>query len=144
MLDKLFFESFLRLNNVSAHASAVEIKTLLTQAHWPKEEIEEALLLSNTNGPVSAAPLGAHEQVFRPDMDWSSSKLSSLLGIDVVIDPKTFRLTEEKERVANTGKKILIGLAITLVALAIAAGIGLGLLYFFKIGQFHTHTQNII
>lgn len=45
MTDKRFVESFLRLNNVGADAPTAEIKKVLAQAHWPPEEIEEALLV---------------------------------------------------------------------------------------------------
>ena len=144
MTDKRFVESFLRLNNVGADAPTAEIKKVLAQAHWPPEEIEEALLV-RSGGTAAAQALAhrPHEQIFRPDMDWSSSKLSSLLGVDVIIDPKTFRMPAS-EQLKNTGKKVLFGFCVAVVAIIIAATLGVGLMYLFEIGPFYAHRVDII
>ena len=146
MIDARFLESFLRLNNLGDTASAKEIETTLAQAHWTPEQIEEAIVVRSGNG--TASPLLAQRHPadrFRPDMNWSSSKLSSLLGIDVVIDPKAFHAEAvKKELVANTGTKILVALCTAVVALAIAAGIGLGLMYLSHIGPFYTSVEFIL
>lgn len=146
MMDKRFLESFLRLNNVAASASTEEIKGVLTQAHWTPREIEEALLVHGGDDTAAIAYAHKrHEQVFRPDMDWSSSKLSSLLGVDVVIDPKSFRMpTLVKERLKYTSKKVFVGFCIVAVSVAVAVGLGIGLMYLFEIGPFYTHTGDII
>ena len=146
MIDKRFVESFLRLNNVGAHAPPTEIKTVLTQAHWLPEEIEEAILTQSTDkGAQQALAQKRHEPVFRPDMDWSSSQLSSLLGTDVIIDPKAFHTNATKEvRVAHIGKKVFVGLCVTGIALAVAVGISVTLMYFSGMGPFFTPVEGIL
>ena len=146
MIDKRFVESFLRLNNISTTASTAEIRTILTQAHWPPEQIKEALLLYTTDGTIAQA-LSKRQpsQMFRPDMDWSSSNLSSLLGTDVIVDPQAFHASVvQKVQFADMGKKMLIGLSIALIAVAIAASTGIGLMYFFEVGLFHKDVSSII
>ncbi len=49
-----------------------------------------------------------------------------------------------KEQFKYTGKKILVGLCIAIVALAIAGGIGFGLMYLFEVGPFYTKAADII
>lgn len=146
MIDKRFVDSFLRLNNVAVGASAEEIRSVLTQAHWAPREIEEALWAHTYDGAGTRASEQAHHELtFRPDMPWSSSALSSLLGIDVVIDPQSFRIpATTKERLAGTGKKIFVGFCIMAVSVAVAIGLGIGLMYLFGIGPFYTHTGDII
>ena len=148
MMDKRFLESFLRLNNIGNSASKEEVTRALVQAHWPPEQIEEALLLrTSTHTPTASQQLAQkrEKQVFRPDMDWSSSKLSLLLGTDVVVDPASLRIGfSDAAQSRMLGKKFAVGFGVTLAAMAIAASLGIGLMYFFGIGPFHTQTAPII
>ncbi len=145
MIDKQFVESFLRLNNVAATASTAEIRTVLTEANWPPEQVREALLVYNTDPAISQALAQKPSQTFRPDMDWSSSRLSSLLGVDVVVDPRSFRASITREvLLEDPRKKILIGLCTTVTAVAIAASICAGLMYFFEVGPFYKQGIDII
>ena len=147
-MDTHFLESFLRLNNLSANASTVDITAALTQAHWTPEQIEEALLVHANGGTPTASQELARKQrtkVFRPDMDWTSSKLSSLLGIDVVVDPASFHPPSSSgARAKETVKKLLVGLGIAGAAVVVAAGIGIGLMYFFEVGPFYTRVADIL
>ena len=148
MMDTHFLESFLRLNNLSANASTVDITAALTQAHWTPQQIEEALLVHANGGTPTASQELAQKQrtrVFRPDMDWTSSKLSSLLGIDVVVDPASFHPPSSGgARAKETGKKLLVGLGIAVAAVVVAAGIGIGLMYLFEVGPFYTRVADIL
>lgn len=146
MADKRFVESFLRLNNVHADAPDEEIRKTLLAARWPGAEIEETLaLLKGKETPKNTSATEARDLAFRPDMEWSSTKLSSLLGIDVVIDPKSFRASATGEaQVQDTGKRVLVGLCIVVIAASVAFGISLTLMYFFEMGPFQTQAKDII
>lgn len=145
-MEKGFVESFLRLNGIGPHASESEVSAALAEARWPKEQIEEALLVRSGDGAAKKRLAEKRSgPAFRPDLPWSSAKISSLLGIDVILDPKTFRMSVEKEAIlAHTGRKVLLGLCTAIVALAIAAGIGVTIMYFLEVGPFHTQAQDII
>lgn len=145
MMDKRFLESFLRLNNISANAPAAEVEAVLTRANWPKEEIQEALLTRSGAGATTTRSLFNHGQTFRPDMQWPSAQISSLLGIDVIVDPHALRLSATThERFAQMAQRTLSWLATGVTAALIATGIGVALAYFFKIGPFYTHTGSSI
>lgn len=148
MMDTHFLESFLRLNNIGTHAPKEEVTRVLVQAHWPPEQIEEALRMhASRETPTASQQLARRQQkqMFRPDMDWSSSTLSSLLGIDVIIDPASLHVGSSGGTRADTaGRKLLVGFGVTCAALVVAASIGLGLMYFFEIGPFSTHATPII
>ena len=146
MVDKQFFESFLRVNKLNTGVSAAQIESMLNAARWTPQDIKEALLIYSGKDPSAGASTEKSENrlLFRPDMEWSSSKLSSLLGMDVVIDPKSFRMPSSTETRRNIGKKIVIGLCIAIAAVTIAGGIGAGLMYLFEIGPFYTQAESII
>jgi ABC-type phosphate/phosphonate transport system permease subunit len=146
MIDKKFVESFLRLNGVPATARVAEIQTLLVKAGWPQEQVKEALLLYTSDATMSEALAEKKQpQAFRPDMDWSSSKISSLLGTDVILDPSSFRASlAKKMQFSDMNKKIFICLCIATIATLIAVGIGIALMYFFEVGPFYKQIGSII
>ncbi len=146
MMDKRFLESFLRLNNISVNAPAAEVEAALTRANWPKEEIQEALLTrARDDGAALTLPKLNHGQAFRPDMELPSERLSSLLGIDVIVDPTALRLSATThEHFAEMRRKVLSWLAAGATAILIAAAIGIAFAYFFEIWPFYTHTESII
>ncbi|MBI4087143.1 hypothetical protein HY416_04165 [Candidatus Kaiserbacteria bacterium] len=146
MMDKRFIDSYLRINNVDERASEATVRKTLGDARWPKEEIEEAILVRNGDEAAKARLIQKEkERTFRPDMDWSSTKLSTLLGTDVVIDPKLFQTYAHRQEQAGGGvRTILFGLSIAAIATIIAAGIGVALLYFLEMGPFYTQAQDII
>lgn len=93
MPDQQFLKRFLKLNEVSTDSSDEEIHTVLQGAKWTEEEIQTALALIRGN-PVDLGIMAVTKKnatLFRPDMNLSSERLSSLLGVDVVIDPTKIR-----------------------------------------------------
>lgn len=138
MLDKNFLQSFLKVNHASENASDEEIRKILSAAGWSKGESDAAVLLVRTGvGSLSdSSTFGAN--AFRPDMEFSSNQLSSMLGVDVVIDPGKVR-DGGVGRVASPEKlshQIGLGVGITVLALSVAAGMGIGSAYFFQLGPF--------
>ncbi len=147
MLEKGFVERFLKLNHVAPNASADEIRAVLTEARWAPEEVEAAVILVQGADEVArAALLERHkEKTFRPDMDWSSQKLSSLLGIDVVVDPKAFKTnTTLHIQAADMGRRLLVGLGATLAALVVALCLGVLLMYVLEVGPFREPVDAIL
>ncbi len=146
MIDKPLVDSFLRLNYVGANASAEEITKVLTQAHWPPLQIREALWLRGiTDTAEGALSAPQHSAIFRPDMPWSTSALSALLGTDVVIDPAAFHASiASREKQKELGKKILIGMSAAIIALILTGGIAVALTYWLKVGPFYVNTTTII
>ncbi len=146
MLDKRFVERFLKLNHVAVDAPAAEIKSVLTKARWNTEEIETALMLVQGTDPNAQEKLRQREseRAFRPDIDWSSSKLSSLLGIDVVVDPRHIRMPALQEKVAHLSRKMLLGCSAIVFALVTAALLGVLLMYLLGLGPWQAPVDDII
>lgn len=118
-----------------------EVRSILTKAGWGQSEIEASLgILKGSEDQDSLIALqGGDPQAFRPDMEFSSQDLSRLLGIDVVIDPSILR-DEDGVVVGTSWKQKLVSavsvLAIVLLALGLALGLGVCFAYFSEIGPF--------
>lgn len=145
MVDKHFLDSFIRLNHIAPDASPEVLEKALAEARWLPEDITEALAVYRGDG-ASVKQLNEKRQekmLFRPDMDWSSSKLSSLLGTDVVIDPKSFPVPAAAQA-AHLGKKIMLGISMAAIAFIIAGTIGVSIMYALQIGPFSAEVESII
>ncbi len=138
MLDRNFLQSFLRVNNASEAMSNEDIAKILLRAGWLQTETDAAiaLLRSNTNESMYSDKRKATG--FRPDMDFSSAQISTLLGIDVVIDPN--KLSTHPRAPGQTARVALLHFAfvasVIVLAVGIALGTGIGSAYYFEIGPF--------
>lgn len=132
MIDRHFLTCFLRLNNVDPQASPGEVRAVLESARWPQEDIEHALALCAGSENRIDVP-------FRPDMQWSSPQLSSLLGVDVVVDPAQVKFEQGHMRsLHRIFEHALLCVSICTAALGVAALLGFGLMYYLEIGPFHS------
>lgn len=141
-MDKRFLEKFLRLNHVDKEtASDEEIRDVLEKAKWSEEEVRMSIELIRNKGAASEtqfATSGHDTSLFRPDMDWSSERLSSLLGVNVVVRPGS-RMGEPsfKDNFAEAGRNTLLVATVTLFSVAIAVGAGIALMYHLQVGPFY-------
>jgi hypothetical protein len=145
MLDKQFLQSFLKLNNASDKMSDAEVRGVLDKAGWTQSEAEAALALLRSN-VENAESLFASKNVtlggthFSPGVDASSTQISSLLGVDVEIDPRRLRQQRASlaspEALHHTLMRTAIGSAIVLLSVGIAAMVGMGFFFFLEIGPF--------
>jgi hypothetical protein len=133
MLDRHFLDSFLKLNHTSPTMSDEEVSAVLSKAGWSKSEIDSALILLQ-KGAVPSSSQG--NVPFRPDMEFSPSQLSSLLGVDVKLDPSIMRGASASIDGREVVVRTFFGFGIVLVSLSIAALIGLGSMHFLEIGPF--------
>ncbi len=134
MLDKHFLDSFLKINNASGAMTDAEVSSVLKKAGWSESEVDSALVLLR-----SGAAGGKEETVpFRPDMDFSSSQLSNLLGVDVALDPQALYVPGgiSSPRSRNLMTQFFVGLLIVCISLSLAAGVGFASAHFLEIGPF--------
>lgn len=124
--------------------SDAEIKNVLAQAGWTESETEAALSLLHTNAG-NAESLFTPQSVklggnFRPDGSFSSDQISSLLGVDVELDPRRVRQRQavlaSAEGLRETLFRTAFASAIVALSLGIAASIGMGFFYILEIGPF--------
>lgn len=140
MIDKAFIESFLRVNNTSVDDSDDAIKNVLHKAKWTGDEIKSALALLRGKAGVTnvVAVSKGKGSIFRPDFNYSSDKLSVLLGVDVVIDPSSlhYSIDSPYTKLKHSIEQFFIGLFIVLISLVVAVGIGFFIAYITQVGPF--------
>jgi len=137
MLDKNFLQSFLRVNNASPDMSDAEVRTVLGRAGWSESEIAAAIVLLRTETP--SVQKGEANLPFRPDMEFSSSQLSELLGVDVVIDPGRMHTQEGiLQGTSFSLRHALSVMGIIFLATGLALGAGIFSAYMFEIGPFQS------
>lgn len=135
MLDKNFLQSFLRVNNGSEDMPDTEVQQVLELAGWSKSEIDAALALLHGNGDSPRRTITESSTNFRSDMEFSSSDLSDLLGVDVVIDPANVRTSLVAKKKAAS-RVMIVGVSIALLAFGLAMSMGFGSAYLFGIQPF--------
>lgn len=128
MVDQHFLQGFLRINNIAEDASVEEIREVLVRARWSEEDIERAVSLCVEKGD---------QQLERREETVSSSRMSALLGTDVVLDPRERR----RGSLWGTVLKVFVGLA---AALLVAAIVGAGLMYYLETGPFQAAAEGIL
>jgi hypothetical protein len=145
MLDKQFLQSFLKLNNASEQMSDADVRGVLSGAGWTESEAEAAIALLRSDAQNAqslfasqSATLGGTS--FRPGSDEvSSSQISSLLGVDVEIDPRRLRqhaALANPQALHHTLVRTMIGSAIVVFSMGLAAMVGMGFFFFLEIGPF--------
>lgn len=146
MLDKAFVESFLRVNNTSTDVSDDEIKSVLYNAKWSSGEIESALaLLRGKVGENNVIAVSKGEgSLFRPDFDYSSDKLSVLLGVDVVIEPEALYHPSAplNVKIWLHIRRFFSGLLIVVLSIAIAVTVGFLIAYVMQAGPFYSPIES--
>ena len=133
MTQRRFIEHILKLNNTSKDAPEEELRALFEQAAWTAKDIDEAIQLCTTlnvdDQDVASSTVGT----FRPDREWSSEQLSSLLGVAVVTNPAEqteLHESERKEESAHATYTVLIAGACALCAVG---ALGVVLMYVFNV-----------
>lgn len=140
MLDRHFVESFLRLNNLAAQLPDETIKKALRDADWSEEEAERAIkLLRNEDSQIqSVNTISRAAELLAPHKLRTSEDLSLLLGVDVIVDPRSVRAARARDHGHQTGKSILIYTTAFLAAIAFAVLVGWLFMYYGGIGPYHT------
>ncbi len=137
MLDKNFLQSFLRVNNASPNMSDAEVRVVLERAGWSASEVAAALTLLRSE--PSPAPNDRSNIPFQSGMEFSSSQLSELLGVDVVIDPGRL---QEHQGVMQGGafslRYVVTVFGTIVLATGLALGAGLFSAFMLEIGPFNT------
>lgn len=125
--------------------SDAQVKDVLSKGGWTQSEVEAALALLRSDAgnaeslfrPQSASFGGS----FRPENEVSSAQISSLLGVDVEIDPRRVRVHQAVFAGAPGGYRETVmrtatASGIILLSLGIAASIGFGFFFLLEIGPF--------
>ncbi len=138
MLDKNFLQSFLKVNNASETMSDADVRKVLQTAGWSESEVVAAVSLLRSGSTSPDASIGQSMKNFRSDMEFSSSQLSDLLGIDVVIDPHRVRngVLIHADNTKFIIARVLTSVGIAALAIGLALSMGVGSAYLFEIGPF--------
>jgi len=127
--------------------SDTEVKAVLARAGWAQTEVEAALALlrsgANTGAMFGAPQLLGGAAAMNPAFEVSSQQLSSLLGVDVQIDPTKIRggfhyPSRRRDPVAfrDFMIKCAVGAAVVIVSIGVTIALGWFFLYFFEIGPY--------
>lgn len=143
MLDKEFIERFLKLNNVPITGADGEIRKALTDARWSQDEVEAALVLlrSPDSAPGIVGVSKGSAGIFRPDFNWSSEQLSALLGVDVIVNPSSLRLSSQKIVKRHPFRNFFRAVSMVIIAVIFAAVVGLLAAYTLEAGPFHSSVE---
>lgn len=133
MLQRQQIESILKINGVSTASPDEEIRSVLLSARFNEDEIDTAILVLRENKKTNISRVDGLHKVFRSGEALHPSEITSLLGIEVNI----VELTNKK---INDAKKLILvqGVAIMLIALALASLGILVAMFIYKVGIFHT------
>lgn len=113
-----------------------EVRLVLERAHWSESDIVDALTVLRADPYTTGLQ---RMQQFRTDMEFSSSELSRLLGVDVVIDPDRISKEHSGPRRNMPGRMVKHALAtstILLLVFGMALGMGTISAYLFELGPF--------
>jgi hypothetical protein len=145
MHDPQFIKRFLKLNEISADATDEQIVAVLKRAKWTDDEISTALTLVRGN-PVDVGVVAVSKKnmtLFRPDMNFSSERLSSLLGVDVVIDPTKVRDAHSRALIdkRRAHRELLLWALVITLSTILATVVLWTMFYFMELGPYHTAVE---
>ncbi len=141
--DRAFINNFLKVNGISADSSDTDIRKVLEDARWTKEEIDVALFI--LRGDVDDSGIVAFTKhdtaLFRPDINIGSKNLSRLLGVDVIVDPSLIK-SDSKKRAQRSQlrEELAIWVIIILLSVILALVVAWLLLFTMKIGPYRQIT----
>ena len=71
---------------------------------------------------------------------------SEYVGTDIVVDPQAFQISKvvRKREPRHIIRRTFVALGTMLLAVTVAAGVGLGLMWFFELGPFYTHADSLL
>ena len=71
---------------------------------------------------------------------------SEYVGTDIVVDPQAFQISKvvRKREPRHIVRRTFVALGTMLLAVTVAAGVGLGLMWFFEIGPFYIHADSLL
>lgn len=71
---------------------------------------------------------------------------SEYVGTDIVVDPQAFQISKvvRKREPKHVFRRMIVALGTMLLAVTVAAGVGVGLMWFFEIGPFYIHANNLL
>lgn len=127
--------------------SDAQVKEVLSRGGWTASEVEAALALLRSNAgnaeSIFKTQTASFGGAFRPEKEVSSAQISSLLGVDVEIDPRRVRVRQAAFAggpggYRETMMRTATASAIVLLSLGIAASIGFGFFFLLEIGPFRS------
>ncbi|MCA9361230.1 hypothetical protein KC845_01590 [Candidatus Kaiserbacteria bacterium] len=133
MLDRTHVEKMLRLNGVSPTAPDEEIKSVLISASWHLDDVKTAIMVLRENTESKESRVDTFNKVFRKDEHLKPEMVSSLLGIEMNIDPESVETRRKNKGVLNIYEVVrLVVFSVVLSMLAI-----LFAMWYFQVGFFH-------
>ncbi len=133
MIDRKHVEQLLAVNGLPATAADEEIRSVLISARWHKEDVETAITVLRENPDTHKTHVDTLHDVFMSDKKLSPEAIHALLGIDVEVDASEL----EKLRGRRQSTYVLQVISIFFIALAVAIGVVLGIMYTQGIGLFY-------
>ncbi len=137
MHDRNSLLAFFRVNGISADVPKDTITESLRNIGWSESEINNAHQVlggADAHPTVSTADVAT---AYDLGLSYSSTQVSSLLGIHVQIDPSVVRSNEEHQAARGNHIYAFLGTcAIVILSLAIAVGAGTAAAYVFEVGPF--------
>lgn len=137
MIEKRSIETFLKVNGIPPTAQDEEIRSVLISARWNKNEVDTALMVLKENIVSQETHIDTLHKVFNSDNKLNAEEISALLGIDVQLSNSDLRDVEpNRQRLDN-----LQFIMIVILAIFIAVGTTLYLMYDAKVGYFTEQHQ---
>lgn len=133
MIDRSHIEQLLKINGLSPTADDEEIRSVLISARWHKEDVETAITVLRENKTTHQSRVDTLHDVFLTDRRLSPEAIHDLLGIDTNVSGSELEQLRNKRKATYLWQII----SIVLLALLIATGSLLGLMYMEKIGVFY-------
>lgn len=134
MIEREQVASILRLNGIDIKAPADEIKSILLSAKWHEDDVETALTVLHKDPKDSREHAETFHKVFNTDEKLSPETISTLLGVDIDMNPKDLELHRQRARGQLTGG---LAMHILLISLVLSSIFIFGSMWLLKVGFFH-------
>lgn len=133
MIDRRHIEQILKINGLQPTAADEEIRSVLISARWNKEDVETAITVLRENINTHKSRVDTLHDVFLTDKRLSPEAIHSLLGIDIEVNSSEL----ETLRTSRKNVYLLQMVSIFLIALILAIGFIMTMMYLQGFGPFH-------
>lgn len=136
MIDRRHIEQILRLNGLSPTAADEEIRSVLISARWQKEDVETAITVLRENVNTHQSRVDTLHDVFMTDKHLDTEQIQALLGIDMKVG------TSDLDQLRASRRHMYVWqiISIFLLAIVIALGFILTMMYMTQSGIFYVHS----
>ncbi|CAG0959635.1 hypothetical protein ANRL3_00791 [Anaerolineae bacterium] len=133
MIDRDYLEKILKMNGSSTTAPDEEIRSVLISARWNKDDVESAITILRENTKTHQNRVERLDNVFLTDKRLSPEAIHALLGIKVEVDAGELSTIRMRQNMVYWAQIV----SIFVIALIIALGSLLGVMYAQGVGVFH-------